>query len=288
MNLKKRYWFLIIFFLLYFICQSSFFDFRTSNAEIKKLVLAAGQQEPTFFDYEINGRNMHAVHVGSDSLPLVILLHGAPGSSDNMLEYFKDKKLTAIAQLVAVDRPGYGLSDYGKAEGSVKKQAAAIKPIIEKYISDKNKKVILAGHSFGGPVVARMAMDFPELIDGILILAGSIAPELEPKKWFQKPLDLFFIRWFLPPATKVCNQEIIPLPEELEKMLPLWENINCPVNLIHGTKDNLVPVENVLFAKKMLINSPEILIDTLPEQNHFILWSHKELIVKRIIEMINK
>lgn len=252
-----------------------------------KAQLSDQQQEGIeFFDYKVDGRNMHAVHVGADSLPLVLMIHGAPGSIDNMTGYLTDQRLTAKAQIVAVDRPGYGYSDYGKAEKSVERQAAAMLPILKKYLSPTNPKAVIAGHSFGGPVVARMAMDYPELIKGVAILAGSVAPELEPRDWYQKPLDWFFIRWLLPPAAKVCNQEIMPLYKELEKMLPLWKNIHCPVTMVHGTKDNLVPVGNVDFAKKMLVNSPLVVVDTLKDQNHFILWSHQDRIVDRIIELI--
>jgi pimeloyl-ACP methyl ester carboxylesterase len=264
------------------------FEFRTEAATMEKRILANGDETPHFHDYEIDGRSMHYVHVGSDSLPLVIMVHGAPGSADNMLGYLEDQKLTSIAQVVAVDRPGYGFSDFGKTEPSVEKQAAAIKPIIERHRKSKDQKTILVGHSFGGPVIARMAMDFPELIDGLVMVAGSIAPELEPKNWYQKPLDWPFVRWMLPVAVRVCNQEIIPLPEELEKMRPLWTNIKCPVVLMHGTKDNLVPVGNVGFAQKMLVNSRQVTIDTLSGQDHFILWSQQKLIVDRIVELINK
>ena len=192
------------------------------------------------------------------------------------------------AQVVAVDRPGYGFSGFGIAERSVEKQAAAFMPILEKHMPPNRRKVILVGHSFGGPVIARMAMDYPQLIDGLVIIAGSIAPELEPRKWYQKPLDWFFFRWMLPPAARVCNQEILPLPEELEKMLVLWKNITCPVTMVHGANDKLVSVKNVDFAKKMLINSSQIRTDILKDQNHFILWSHKDRIVEHIIELIDE
>ncbi|MEO1262439.1 MAG: alpha/beta hydrolase [Bacteroidota bacterium] len=264
------------------------FEFRSSAAEMETAIMKYGQYEPHFHQYQKDGRDMHYVHVGVDTLPLVLMVHGAPGSANNMTDYLRDKRLTAAAQVVAVDRPGYGFSGFGKAERSVEKQAAAFMPILEKHMPPNRRKVILVGHSFGGPVIARMAMDYPQLVDGLVIVAGSVAPELEPEKWYQKPLDWFCFRWMLPPAARVCNQEIIPLPEELEKMLPLWKNITCPVTLVHGTKDNLVPVGNVDFAEGMLTNSPQIKIDTLKDQNHFILWSHRDLIVDRIIELINE
>ncbi len=288
MKLKKRYLAIGLVIALFLTCQSEFFEFRTRASEMGKAITELGQLEPHFHTYESGGHEMHYVHVGTDTLPLVIMVHGAPGSSSNMLGYLQDQKLTSIAQVVAVDRPGYGFSDFGKAERSVEMQAASIKPILEKHVFQEEQKVILVGHSFGAPVIARFAMDFPDLVDGLVFVAGSVDPELEPKKWYQKPLDLFFIRWMLPPAARVCNQEIIPLPEELEKMLPLWKKITCPVILVHGGEDGLVPVGNVGFASQKLVNSRKVIVDTLQGENHFILWSHQDHIVEQIIELIDE
>ena len=285
MKFKKRYLALVLSLCLFLTCQSNMLKFRTSAAEMEKIMVSSGHN-PRFHKYETGGRKMHYVHIGADSLPLVVMVHGSPGSADNMLGYLQDEKLTSVAQVVAVDRPGYGYSDFGKTERSVEKQAAALMPIIEKHKLSENQKVIFLGHSYGGPVIAHLAMNYPKLIDGLVIVAGSIDPALEPKKWFQKPLDWPCIRWMLPAAARVCNQEILPLPEELEKMLPLWEKVTCPVILVHGTEDKLVPVGNVDFAKKMLVNSGQIIMDTLSGENHFILWSHQERIVDRIIELI--
>jgi pimeloyl-ACP methyl ester carboxylesterase len=223
------------------------------------------------------------------------MLHGAPGSSSGMLDYLTNKALTRVTQVVAVDRSGYGYSGLGKAGLSLEKQAAAIKPIEEKYRASQSAGgstrppvTILAGHSFGGPVIARAAMDFSELVDGLVIVAGSIDPGLEPHDWWQAPLDWPVVRSVLPFAARVCNQEILPLPEELEKMLPLWEKITCPVTVIQGTKDKLVHPGNVAFARIMLVNSSRVEIDTLENRGHFILWTEKDMVAEKIIEMVGR
>ena len=290
MKLKKRYFAIIAFLGLFGTCRMDFLQFRSSDAKIKKQVMDSGQAAPDFHSFETEGQPMHYVHVGADTLPLVLLVHGAPGSSNNMVGFLKNQRLTDVAQVIAVDRPGYGYSGFGVAERSLEKQAAALKAVIGHHFmkNKKRRQVILLGHSLGAPVIARMAMDCPELVDGLVIVAGSIAPELEPKKWYQKPLDWAIFRWMLPPAARVCNQEILPLPGELEKMLPLWKKITCPVTLVHGTEDQLVPFGNVGFAKKMLLNSSGVLIDTLEGKNHFILWSEQERMVDHIIDLIKK
>ena len=152
-------------------------------------------------------------------------------------------------------------------EPSLEKQALALKPIIEKY--KNNKPFILVGHSLGGSVIARIAMDYPELIDGLIFVAASIDPKLEPNEtWFRAPLATPFLSWVLPRSFRASNEEIYQLKPQLEEMLPRWKEIKCPVIVIQGKKDMLVPAGNADFAKRMIINAPVDLI-LKEELNHY-------------------
>ncbi len=264
-------------------CQMEFLKFRKNDKKQRRQLLEQGQQDVRFHTFKIGNQSMHYTITGSDTLPLVLFVHGAPGSSSQMLDYLADTTLTKRAQVATVDRPGYGYSGFGTAEPSLEKQALALKPILEK---NGTGRAILVGHSFGGPVIARMAMDFPELTGGLILVAGSIDPELEPEYWWQKPLDWPVFRWMLPPAFRVSNQEILPLKGELTKMLPLWSKITCPVTVIQGTKDKLVDPGNAHFATIKLTKSSRLEIDTLENKDHFIMWTERNHITKKITEML--
>ena len=283
MKFKKRYIALVLGFGLLATCQLEFLKFRKRDEKQRQQLLEQGQQDVSFQTYKTGSQPMHYTFTGSDSLPLVLFVHGAPGSSSQMLGYLADANLTKVAQVAVADRPGYGYSGFGSAERSLEKQALALKPILEKHGSGR---AILVGHSFGGPVIARAAMDFPELVGGLVIVAGSIDPELEPDYWWQKPLDWPAIRWMVPPAFRVSNQEILPVKSELEKMLPLWSHVTCPVTVIQGMNDNLVDPGNAAFASNMLTNNRHVLIDTIQNDGHFIMWTREEQIVGRILEML--
>ncbi len=283
MKIKKRYIALIMGLGLLATCQTELLKFRKNDKKQRQQLLEQGQQDVHFYTYKTGSQCMHYTITGSDTLPLVLFVHGAPGSSSQMLDYLADTTLTKIAQVATADRPGYGYSGFGIAEPSLEKQALALKPILEKHGTGRT---ILVGHSFGGPVIARMAMDFPELTGGLILVAGSIDPELEPEYWWQKPLDWPVFRWMLPPAFRVSNQEILPLKSELTKMLPLWSNITCPVTVIQGTKDKLVDPGNAHFAAKKLTKSSRLEIDTLENKDHFIMWTERSHITKKITEML--
>lgn len=118
-----------------------FFNFRESSEKQTEAITEFGQQTPRFHDYETElpdgkKRNIHYVHVGDESKPLLLLVHGSPGSSSAMNVYLADTNLTKVVQVVAVDRPGFGFSDFGKTEISLAYQSLALKPIVEKYGSN--------------------------------------------------------------------------------------------------------------------------------------------------------
>lgn len=231
-------------------------------------------QTPNFSTREV-GEN--------DSLPLVIFVHGSPGGWDAFAHYLADEELQEKCRMVSVDRLGYGGSNKGKPEMSLAKQAAILKPIIAQ--KRLNQRVILVGHSYGGPTIARFAMDFPDMVDGLVFLAPSIDPTQEKVKWYQKVGSWAAIRWTLPAWLDVCNREILPLEKELTEMLPLWKNITCPVQFLHGEKDMLVPYQNAIFAQKQLAHVA-FELKNFPEENHFIVWTQFEEVKKAILRAL--
>lgn len=235
-------------------------------------------------DYFIGKRKLNYVVAGDSTKPLIVFVHGSPGSLSAFIDFMADTALLARARLITLDRPGFGASDFGYAEPSLHKQAMLLKPIIESR--KNNRPIILVGHSLGGPLIARMAMDYPELIDGLILVAPSIDPELEPYEWFRAPLATPFLKWLLPRSMRASNDEIYKLKPELEEMIPLWKNIHASTIVIQGTKDFLVDPGNAEFAKKMIVNSP-LKIQLVEGMDHFVPWSNPELIRNAAIELLS-
>jgi len=282
MRPKKRYLLLLIPIVLFAMCKSELLSFRRSEARIARYLEKRGQEAPNFHTIENEGRNIHYVQVGDPAKPLVVLVHGSPGSATAYLSFLADTQLTRFAQVIAVDRPGNGYSDFGRSEPSLQAQAAALRPVLERH---RASRAILLGHSYAGPVIVRAAIDHPDLVDGIFILAGSVDPGLEPREWWRKHIDKPWARWLLPTSMVVANQEIIPLYDELNAMLPLWEKITCPVTVVQGTNDTLVPAGNADFAKRMAINSKRVDIRMVEGGSHFILWTRRDYITEVLREM---
>jgi len=259
-------------------------SFKMSEKEVKE---EFNQQSTTLVQRQLEhlGTTInYAVRLPEpESLPLVMFIHGSPGSWSAFKDFLKDSALIGKAKLISIDRPGFGDSGYGKGMKSLQTQCAIIAEVLKKEASER--PVYLVGHSLGGPIVARMAMDYPELIIGIIMVAPSIAPELEPNEWFRPLLARSVVRWIIPGSLRASNEEIWELKAELELMHPLWENIRIPVTVIQGEKDDLVAPGNAAFAQKMLINSPPKVV-LKPELNHFIPWTAPELIKGAILDQL--
>jgi pimeloyl-ACP methyl ester carboxylesterase len=235
--------------------------------------------------YKTGFREIHYVKAGNESGPLALFIHGSPGSLDAFIHFLADTTLTRQALVISTDRPGFGYSNFGNAEPSLEKQGLALKPILEKY--KNNRPIILIGHSLGGPLIVKMAIDYPDLVDGLVIVAGSVDPDLEPNEaWFRAPLATPFLSWILPRSFRASNEEIYQLKPELQKMLPYWKNVTCPVIIIQGKKDSLVPAGNAEFAKKMLVNA-KVNIYSVQDMDHFVPWSNPELIHDAVLKIIH-
>ena len=235
------------------------------------------EKPEAFRTMTVGDRKMHYVEVtDADPKPLILFVHGSPGDWSGWSQYLTDAELQQRAHLIAVDRPGFGDSDGGKVERSLFKQCEDIAPLLDKAVP--GQRVIVVGHSFGGPVVSRLAMDYSGKITDVVILAGSIDPEQEHTKWYQYPADWTVFSWMLPDGLVVANREIRALKPELSRMLPLWSNITQRVTVIQGEKDDLVPPENADFAERMLTRAASVHIVRIPEMNHFIPWTRYEVV----------
>lgn len=268
----------------FILLMDSCIQFRMSKSEIDTY-FKDKEKKGTLRQYTVGKRTLNYLVAGDTNKPLIVFVHGSPGSLSAFIDFMADSTLLKRAQLITVDRPGFGASNFGYAEPSLKKQASLLKPILEEYKNDR--PIILVGHSLGGPLIARMAIDYPELVDGLIMVAPSIAPELEPYEWFRAPLATPFLKWLLPRSIRASNDEIYQLKPELEEMLPRWKDIQTPTIVIQGCKDSLVDPQNADFARRMLVNAP-VQIELIEDMDHFVPWTNPELIRNAVVDLLER
>ena len=270
---RKRYilYFVMISYLI--ICQSCM-KMRMSNKKTKTFFTTSKIE---FIDsiVKLDEHNVHYIQTGKKDNPTLFFIHGSPGSWDAYKDYLKDSLLLKKYRMIAIDRPGFGFSDFGTAE-NLEVQSKIIYDFIKKV--DNNKPIILVGHSMGGPVVTKLAENHPNKYQQLVIISGSIDPKAEnPEIWrpfiMKKPL-----RYLIPGALRPSNDELWWLKNDLKAMKSNLKNIISNVEIIHGTKDRLVPYSNMAFMQKEFINARKV--DTLSIKNadHFIPWTHYKII----------
>jgi pimeloyl-ACP methyl ester carboxylesterase len=255
--------------------------FRKTDAEMKKEFEAKGVALKTSTE-KIDGRNIHYAQTGDDNLPTLVFIHGTPGSWNAFSIYMEDKDLLKKYRMISIDRPGFGYSDFGKAE-NLQRQSELMSPLLHKL--DNGKPIYLIGHSLGGPMIILLAADNPNLCDGLVLISGSVDPDVEkPERWrpilFNTPLNLF-----VPGAFRPSNVELWYLKKDLVKLKVAYTKIYCPVYFIHGDKDSWVPPGNVEYAKKLLVHARSIEEYMLPGGNHFIPWTKYEEIKQVLLRL---
>jgi pimeloyl-ACP methyl ester carboxylesterase len=280
---KKRYLVISGIVLYLFLCQAC----MTMRFTLKETTSFFSKSQTTYQDttFQSDGFKLHYVATGSDLNPVLFFVHGSPGSWNAFKDYLVDPDLLKKYRMIAIDRPGFGYSDFGDAQN-----LATQSQFISTFIKSQNfkKPVTLVGHSLGGPLVAQLAVDHPEWYHRLVVLAGSLDPKAEkPEKW-RTVIKTIPLRYLIPGALRPSNDELWWLKKDLLMLENQLYKIDCEVTIVHGTKDVLVPYSNVDYMKKKFVNAKKLTIKTIPEANHFIPWSHYDIVKNVILDEENK
>jgi pimeloyl-ACP methyl ester carboxylesterase len=187
--------------------------------------------------------------------------------------------------MLAIDRPGYGYSGLGCPDTNVAHQASLIARVLQKFRATR-RKIILHGSSYGGTVAARIAMDYPELIDGLLLQSASMAPGAEKIFWLSYPTSHWSLRWLIPATFRVANAEKLSHRSQLEAMAPRWERIAVPTIILHGSEDGLIYPENAYYACDRLSCVPSLEMYMAPGRGHDLLWTTPQIIRAALLRLL--
>lgn len=230
-------------------------------------------------------RTLRYLEIGKDHLPLIVFIHGAPSSASFWKGLLKDSLLLSNAKLLAVDRPGYGFSGLGKPVISVQKQAELIAQILKKK-RPLHQQIILHGSSYGGTVAARLAMDYPELVDGVVLQSASTQAHAEKTYPISYPTHHWSLRWAVPAALRTANAEKLSHHLALKNMANGWERIQAAVIVLHGNQDGLIYPSNAFYSFERLTNARYRDIRFLEGRKHDLLWTKTELLKKSLLKLI--
>jgi pimeloyl-ACP methyl ester carboxylesterase len=132
----------------------------------------------------VEGGRLHVLERGPASTPegTVLLLHGASGNAEDMMLNL-GARLAERYRVLAIDRPGHGWSDRpgGRDDASPARQGALIRQALAQLGVDR---ALVVGHSWSGALAAHLALAAPDLVSGLVLLAGVTHPWPGGISWY--------------------------------------------------------------------------------------------------------
>jgi pimeloyl-[acyl-carrier protein] methyl ester esterase len=229
----------------------------------------------------------------------LVMIHGWGMHSGVWREFAK--QLSKSFQVICIDLPGHGGSDAISPFDLERIAVTLIQAIPAKRFS-------LLGWSLGGTIAIAMADRFPERVDALIVLAGN--PQfVKSMDWLgveEEIFDAFSVQLqndvqktqlqflalqtrhladgkrlfqqlkktlleYAPPSLEIMQAGLAILKQS--NLRQTLTNLRCPVHIIQGNKDNLIPLGNS-FALQSL--NPLIKLHILEDAGHVPFLSHPD------------
>lgn len=170
---------------------------------------------------EIDGARIHYVHVPAPpgaTLPPVVFVHGASANLNDQMVPLRPL-LEGKAEMLFFDRPGHGWSGRGSGNNeSPQGQADTMAALMDRLGIGK---AVIVGHSFGGSIVAALALAHPERTAGLVFASAATHPwEGGGTSWYYKLTTKPLIGWLF--------SETIALPAGMGRMSAATDCVFAP------------------------------------------------------------
>ncbi|HSB94012.1 MAG TPA: alpha/beta hydrolase [Flavitalea sp.] len=227
---------------------------------------------------------MFCATTGSNTLPPLILIHGAPGAWYGSRMMLDDTMLQHRFHIIAVDRLGYGKSRYRgkrKVVNDIDIQAAAIGEVLRLNRSGKTGTIV--GSSYGCAIGANLALQHPGAFNHLVMLAPAIDPEQEKFWWFHEYLHSGLLIQLMPHYIRNATAEKFGHIEQLEAMSKRWSKLTLDITVMQGGADNIIQPGNLLYAMEIFRNKNADFV-YLPNAGHLIRREYPDTVRHYILQ----
>ena len=153
---------------------------RKLASDAVKAVPKTGQVQP------VGGGTIHYVEMGPSDAPTIVLIHGLAGQLQHYT-YAMTDLLKDDFRVIVIDRPGCGYSDRAQDEmAALPEQARMIAEFMEAKGIEKS---VVVGHSLGGALTLALALDYPDKVNSMALIAPLTQVQEEVPEIF-KGLEL--------------------------------------------------------------------------------------------------
>ncbi len=194
------------------------------------------------------GLELFGWHVLASSDPLnatLLIVHGW-GANTQMMLPLADPFYRAGINILLVDARNHGSSPDDGISSLPKFTSDAESSIdwLKKQTSDGGGRIALLGHSVGAGA-ALLAASRRDDIDAVISISSFAHPLLLMQRHLQRPYKSLIILRMMAPVVMAYTQWLIGYKfDEIAPMNALCK-ISCPVLLVHGTKDEVIPLSDL-------------------------------------------
>jgi pimeloyl-ACP methyl ester carboxylesterase len=156
---------------------------------------------------DVDGATLHYLDEGSG--PPLLLIHGLAGQVRVFTHSLLDR-LKTEHRVIILDRPGSGYSTRpAQASAAIRAQARTIARFIEEIGVEQP---LVVGHSLGGAIALALALNHPEQVAGLALLAPLTHPREEMPPLLRglaigSPLLRWFVAWTSVVPLSIANRK---------------------------------------------------------------------------------
>jgi pimeloyl-ACP methyl ester carboxylesterase len=278
---------------------------------------APGKARPPLSEYHrfvrVGGLKVRYEDFGQG--PPVLLLHGIGHSLRNW-----SRTVPALVEAgfraISIDTPGFG---YSERPSELLAQAAVTAFLDEFLDTFYLDQVNLVGHSLGGSLATVYALDRPQRVIRLALVAAAVGPDVNPAlrllalrvaRPLLRPLALRQVfgllagswddeilqselrdaeRWLSDPAAREYFWNVLRLGVALRGMKPEWlllerlRDLKMPVMVAWGRKDRLLPFSNV---EKIRSRLPDARYELYDNAGHMLPYEVAEPFNSALIDFL--
>ncbi|PWC34547.1 alpha/beta hydrolase [Azospirillum sp. TSO35-2] len=217
----------------------------------------------------VDGVRLHYLEAGSG--PAVVLLHGNVSTADDFVASGLFDRLARTHRVVAFDRPGMGHSERPRGPDWTPAEQADL--LRHAFAALEIERPVVVGHSYATLVALALALDHPESVSGLVLLAGYYFPTKRLDALFVAPTVVpvlgDVLRYTLsPPLAKASMPMLLktlfspcPVPDDLTETFPAALTTR-PGQLLANAQDGvtMVPATEAMQSRYADLTLPVAII----------------------------
>jgi len=232
----------------------------------------------------IGTHKLHVVLSDINSKYTIVLEAGGGVFSDAYQEIQDTLAKLIDTRVISYDRSGFGKSELGPDSFNAIDEVSALKRCLE--LQGFKNKYILVGHSYGGLLVQLFALQYPDLVSGLVLIdpmnvkfvdrfgldnLNAVTP------YFENPTE----NW-----QKAGNRMVDNFPKALEVLRGKKLSNRIPV-LILTAGNPMVPDIWRECHEEMVMNSENHKLLIAEGNNHDITSENPDIVISSIVDLIN-